>query len=72
MAKETYVLAKETYLYGKRDLFIWQKRPTYMAKETYLYGKRDLCPGKRNLLMTNRRTHKPYMRNCGPESDFRV
>jgi len=28
--------------YGKRDLLIWQKRPTYMAKETYLYGKRDL------------------------------
>ena len=26
----------------KRDLFIWQKRPTHMAKETYSYGKRDL------------------------------
>jgi hypothetical protein len=35
-------MAKETYLYGKRDLLIWQKRPTYMAKETYLYGKSDL------------------------------
>ena len=28
-------MAKETYLYGKRDLSIWQKRPIYMAKETY-------------------------------------
>ena len=35
MAKETYSyekkrpihMAKETYLHGKRDLFIWQKRP---------------------------------------------
>jgi len=36
-------LSKEkTYLYGKRDLLICQKRPTYLAKETYLYGKRDL------------------------------
>ena len=35
-------MAKETHLYGKRDLFIWQKRPIYMEKETYLYGKRDL------------------------------
>ena len=31
-------MAKETYVYGKRDLCIWQKRPTYMAKETYVYG----------------------------------
>ena len=35
-------MAKETYSYGKRDLFIWQKRPIYMAKETYSYDKRDL------------------------------
>jgi len=39
-------VSKETYSYGKRDLFIWQKRPIYMAKETYdetySYGKRDL------------------------------
>ena len=35
-------MAKETYSYGKRDLFIWQKRPIHMAKEAYLYGKRDL------------------------------
>ena len=45
-AKETYHKAKETYSYGKgdlfirpyrgkRDLFTWQKRPTYVAKETY-------------------------------------
>jgi len=26
-----------TYLYGKRDLCIWNKRPIYMEKETYLY-----------------------------------
>ena len=52
MAKETYysdkrglmrlAVSKETYSYGKRDLFIWQKRPIHMAKETYSYGKRDL------------------------------
>ena len=30
------------YLYGKRDLIVWQKRPIYVAKETYLCGKRDL------------------------------
>ena len=24
---------KETYLYGKRDLLMWQKRPMYRAKE---------------------------------------
>ena len=33
-------MAKETYSYGKRDLFIWLKRPTHMAKETYSYGKK--------------------------------
>jgi len=27
---------------GKRDLHMWQKRPTYVAKETYICGKRDL------------------------------
>jgi len=32
-------MATETYSYGKRDLFIWQKRPIHMAKETYSYGK---------------------------------
>jgi len=40
--RETCYMAKETYLYGKRDLLIWQKRPTYMAKETYPCGKRVL------------------------------
>ena len=33
-------MAKEAYLYGKRGLFIWQKRPVYMAKEAYLYAFR--------------------------------
>ena len=32
-------MAKETYVYGKRDLLIWQKRPIDIAKETYSYGK---------------------------------
>ena len=35
-------MEKETYVNGKRDLLIWQKRPMYMAKETYVYGKTDL------------------------------
>ena len=59
--------------YGKRDLHIWQKRPTHMAKETYTYGKRDLLIwqkrpshmanetysyGKRDLLIWQKRpTH---------------
>ena len=36
-------VSKETYVYGKRGRFIWQKRPMYMAEETYVSGKRDLC-----------------------------
>ena len=35
-------MAKEAYLYGKRDLCVWQTRPTGMAKEAYLYGKRGV------------------------------
>ena len=35
-------MAKDTYAYGKRHLFIWQKTPIHMAKETYSYGKRHL------------------------------
>jgi len=35
-------MAKETYSHGKRDLLIWQKRPTHMAKETYAHGKSNL------------------------------
>jgi len=26
-------VSKETFQYGKRGLFTWQKRPSYMAKE---------------------------------------
>jgi hypothetical protein len=35
-------MAKEAYAYGKRGLFIWQKRPMHTAKEAYSYGKRGL------------------------------
>ena len=35
-------VSKETYVYSKRGLSIWQKCPIYMAKEAYLYGKRGL------------------------------
>ena len=35
-------MAKEAYSYGKRGLFICQKRPIHMAKEAYSCGKRDL------------------------------
>ena len=34
--------SKETYLCGKRDLSMWQKRPIYVAKETCLHEKRNL------------------------------
>jgi len=27
-------VSKETYLCGKRDLFMWKKRPIYVEKET--------------------------------------
>ena len=37
------VQSKEAYVYGKRALCIWQKRPMYMAKEPCVYGKRALC-----------------------------
>jgi len=33
-------MAKEVGLYGKRGLFIWQKRSVYMAQEACLHGKR--------------------------------
>jgi len=35
-------MAKEAYSYGKRGLFIWQKRPVHMALEAYSYGKSGL------------------------------
>ena len=39
--RPTY-MAKDTCVYGKRDLRIWQKSPTYMAKETYQHCIPDL------------------------------
>ena len=38
---EAIHLVCETYMCDKRDLHLWQKRPTYMTKETYTYDKRD-------------------------------
>ena len=46
---------KVAYLYGKRDLFTWQKRPFYMAKDAFLHGKRDLLHGKRDLFTWQKR-----------------
>ena len=57
MAKEPYHMAKEPYLYGKRGLFIWQKRPVHKAKEAYSYGKRGLSYGKRGLFIRQKRKH---------------
>ena len=34
-------MANETHSYGKRDAFMWQKKPAHVTKETYSYGKRD-------------------------------
>ena len=51
MNEHRQVGAKETHLYGKRDLLVWQKRPTYMAKATYLYGKETYFYGKSDLRM---------------------
>ena len=58
-------MAKETYLYGKRDLApkstrdlsIRQKRPIYMAKETYLYDKRDLSIRQKRPIYTAKETY---------------
>ena len=36
----TAPVSKEAYVYGKRDLRIWQKRPAYMAKEPYEHWER--------------------------------
>ena len=39
-------VSKETYLYGKRDLFIWQKRP---ADKTYrIEMLKSMCVSKEN------------------------
>ena len=61
----------KAYLYGKRDLFIWQKRPVYMAKAThrmareseccmwaYLYGKRDLRIWQKRPTYMGKETHR--------------
>jgi hypothetical protein len=52
--------AKEAYSYGKRGLFIWQKRPIHMAKETYSYGKRDLVLWQ---MRTRTNTYKSIQRS---------
>jgi hypothetical protein len=72
----------DTYSYGKRDLFMWQKRPVHVAKETYLYGKRDLfiwqkrpvhvaketySYGKRDLSMWQKR---PTHHSANPDLAF--
>jgi len=62
-------MAKETYSYGKRGLFIWQKRPTNTSipevclsvSETWLYGKRDLFMWqKRPVYMEKRPVDMSY------------
>jgi hypothetical protein len=54
-------MAKETYSYGKRDLHIWQKRPTHMAKETYSYGKRDLLIRQKRPTHMAKETYDPAL-----------
>ena len=53
-------MAKETYLYGKRGLFVWQKRPICMAisypdraqvclrvkRDLFVWQKRPICMAK--------------------------
>ena len=34
-------MTKEAYIYDKRGLHIWQKRPTYMAKEAYMQEEEE-------------------------------
>ena len=53
-------MVKETYLYGKRDLYMaketypYGKRDLHMAKETYRYDKRDLYMTKETYLYGKR------------------
>jgi hypothetical protein len=48
-------MANETYIYGKRALATWQKRPIYMAKETQSHGKETYIYGKRDLYIWQKR-----------------
>jgi len=48
---------KETYLCGKRDLFMRQKRPIYAAKETYLCGKRNLFMRQKKPIYAAKETY---------------
>jgi len=57
---------KETYLCGKRDLFMWQKRPIHVSKEIYSFmaampvhvAKETYSCGKRDLFMWQKRAIK--------------
>ena len=44
-------MAEETCIYGKRGLYIWQKRPTYMARDLYIWQKRPICAAKETYRM---------------------
>jgi hypothetical protein len=48
VSKETYYMAKETYSYGKRDLFIWQKRSinSRIREHTLPYLRALVCAGR--------------------------
>jgi hypothetical protein len=56
-------MANETYIYGKRALATWQKRPIYMAKETQSHGKETYIYGKRDLYIYGKRDPVTWKRD---------
>jgi hypothetical protein len=63
-------MAKETYIYGKRDLYIWQKRPMYdlgskggesttflsirLKRDLYIWQKRPMYMAKETYVYGKR------------------
>jgi len=46
-------MAKETYSYGKRDLFIWKKRPIHIKRQCetrHIRGTQSIASGKRTAV----------------------
>jgi len=49
-------MAKETCLYGKSDVYVWQNRFTSVAKETHMYGQKNCIYGHRDLCVWQNRS----------------
>jgi len=47
----------QTHIFDKRDLHIWQKRPTYLTKETYIFDKRGPHIRQKRPTFLTKETH---------------